>query len=109
MSASFPISYDGLAWSAPIEYVGQFPTMPLHRHHIPVAGLLMKRGLDILVSVLALIVLSPLILFIIIAIRLDSPGPNFLWGRTDWEKRPHLPLLEVPHHGSQCRFAAGAV
>ncbi|MHB1935637.1 MAG: sugar transferase [Acidobacteriaceae bacterium] len=72
-----PDLYDGLAWSAPIEYVGQFPTMPLHRHHIPVAGLLMKRGLDILVSLLALIVLSPLILFIIVAIRVDSPGPIF--------------------------------
>ncbi|MGH9615635.1 MAG: sugar transferase [Acidobacteriaceae bacterium] len=70
-----PDLYDGLAWSAPIEYVGQFPTMPLHRHHIPVAGLLMKRGLDILVSLLALIVLSPLILFIVLAVRLDSPGP----------------------------------
>src|SRR5487761_513672 len=72
-----PDLYDGLAWSAPIEYVGQFPTMPLHRHHIPVVGLLMKRGLDILVSLLALIVLSPLILFIILAVRLDSPGPIF--------------------------------
>ena len=70
-----PDLYDGLAWSAPIEYVGQFPTMPLHRHRIPVAGILMKRGLDILVSSLALIVLSPLILFIIVAIRWDSPGP----------------------------------
>ena len=72
-----PDLYDGLAWSAPIEYVGQFPTMPLHRHHIPVAGLMMKRGLDILVSLLALALLSPLILFIAVAIRLDSPGPIF--------------------------------
>ncbi len=72
-----PDLYDGLAWSAPIEYVGQFPTMPLHRHHIPVVGLLMKRCLDILVSMLALIVLSPLILFIIVVVRLDSPGPIF--------------------------------
>jgi exopolysaccharide biosynthesis polyprenyl glycosylphosphotransferase len=72
-----PDLYDGLAWSAPIEYVGQFPTMPLHRHHIPVVGLLMKRCLDIFVSLLALIVLSPLILLIVIAIRLDSPGPIF--------------------------------
>src|SRR5665213_1845561 len=47
-----PDLYDGLAWSAPIEYVGQFPTMPLHRHHIPVVGLLMKRCLDIAVCLL---------------------------------------------------------
>lgn len=72
-----PDLYDGLAWSAPIEYVGQFPTMPLHRHHIPVAGLMMKRGLDVLVSLLALAILSPLILLITAAIRLDSTGPIF--------------------------------
>lgn len=72
-----PDLYDGLAWSAPIEYVGQFPTMPLHRRHIPVVGLMLKRSLDLVVSSLALIVLSPLILFIAIAIRIDSKGPIF--------------------------------
>ncbi len=70
-----PDLYDGLAWTAPIEYVGQFPTMPLHRHHIPVAGLMLKRALDILISSVALILLSPLMLLIAIAIRVDSPGP----------------------------------
>lgn len=34
-----------------------------------------KRGFDILVSLLGLILLSPLLLFIAIAIRLSSPGP----------------------------------
>ncbi len=72
-----PDLYDGLAWSAPIEYVGQFPTMPLHRHHIPVVGQLLKRGLDVVVSICALVALSPLILLIIVAIRLDSEGPIF--------------------------------
>ncbi len=72
-----PDLYDGLAWSAPIEYVGQFPTMPLHRHHIPVFGLLLKRALDVVISSCALILLSPLILLIAIAIRIDSKGPVF--------------------------------
>jgi exopolysaccharide biosynthesis polyprenyl glycosylphosphotransferase len=72
-----PDLYDGLAWSAPIEYVGQFPTMPLHRRHIPVAGLMLKRGLDLVVSTLAIVLLSPLIVLIAIAIRLDSKGPIF--------------------------------
>lgn len=72
-----PDLYDGLAWSAPIEYVGQFPTMPLHRHHIPVVGMLLKRGLDLIISISALVLLSPLILLIAIAIRLDSRGPVF--------------------------------
>ncbi len=72
-----PDLYDGLAWTAPIEYVGQFPTMPLHRHHIPVVGLMLKRGLDVLISSIALIVLSPFMLLIALAIRLDSKGPIF--------------------------------
>jgi exopolysaccharide biosynthesis polyprenyl glycosylphosphotransferase len=70
-----PDLYDGLAWTAPIEYVGQFPTMPLHRHHIPVVGLMLKRGLDVLISVIAVVLLCPLILMIAISIRIDSPGP----------------------------------
>lgn len=70
-----PELYDGLAWAAPIEYVGQFPTMPLHRHHIPVAGLMLKRALDLVVSAAALILLTPFLLLIALAIRIDSPGP----------------------------------
>ena len=26
-----PDMYDGLAWNARVEYIGQFPTIPLHR------------------------------------------------------------------------------
>jgi FlaA1/EpsC-like NDP-sugar epimerase len=29
-----PDIYDGLAWNSPIEYIGQFPTIPLHRGHV---------------------------------------------------------------------------
>jgi exopolysaccharide biosynthesis polyprenyl glycosylphosphotransferase len=72
-----PDLYDGLAWSAPIEYVGQFPTMPLHRHHMPVVGMLLKRVLDVVISSIAIVLLSPLILLLAIAIRIDSKGPVF--------------------------------
>src|SRR6202167_5417525 len=30
-----PELYDGLAWNSPIEYIGQFPTIPLHRGETP--------------------------------------------------------------------------
>ena len=33
-----PELYDGLAWNSPIEYIGQFPTIPLHRGEAPVIG-----------------------------------------------------------------------
>lgn len=72
-----PDLYDGLAWNAQVEYVGQFPTIPLHRREFPIAAYMAKRALDLVFSSLALALLSPIMLVIAIAIRLDSPGPIF--------------------------------
>jgi exopolysaccharide biosynthesis polyprenyl glycosylphosphotransferase len=72
-----PDLYDGLAWNAPVEYIGQFPTIPLHRREFPLGAFLMKRILDISLSALALAMLSPLLLVIAIAVRVDSAGPIF--------------------------------
>ena len=70
-----PDMYDGLAWNSPIEYIGQFPTIPLHCGHVPEMGLLLKRGIDIILATLTLLILSPVLLIITIAIKFDSPGP----------------------------------
>ena len=72
-----PDMYDGLAWNSTIEYIGQFPTIPLHRGHVPEVGLILKRLLDITLAAIALTVLSPVLLAIAIAVKLDSPGPIF--------------------------------
>lgn len=72
-----PELYDGLAWNSPVEYIGQFPTISLHRSDVPVIGLMMKRLLDILLAGGALCMLSPLLLAIAIAVKLDSKGPVF--------------------------------
>jgi exopolysaccharide biosynthesis polyprenyl glycosylphosphotransferase len=72
-----PDMYDGLTWSSPIEYIGQFPTIPLHSGHAPEVRLLLKRVLDFVLSSLIMIVISPLLLAIAIAIKLDSRGPVF--------------------------------
>lgn len=72
-----PDMYDGLAWNREIEYVGQFPTIPLHRGHVPELALLLKRLLDVLISSFALLVLSPILLAIAVCIKLSSPGPVF--------------------------------
>ncbi len=72
-----PEMYDGVSWNSPIEYIGQFPTIPLHSGHVPELGLLLKRGMDMLIAFLTLGVLSPLLLAITLAIKLDSPGPVF--------------------------------
>ena len=72
-----PDLYDGLAWNSPIEFVGQFPTIPLHRGHVPEIALLFKRGIDLLLATFILTVFSPLLLAIALAVKLDSPGPVF--------------------------------
>jgi exopolysaccharide biosynthesis polyprenyl glycosylphosphotransferase len=72
-----PDLYQGLAWDNPIEYVGQFPTIPLHRGHVPELGFVLKRVLDIFFSSLVLLVFSPFLLAIAIAIKIESRGPVF--------------------------------
>jgi len=72
-----PDLYDGLAWNRPIEYIGQFPTIPLHRGHVPEIGLVIKRVVDITVSLVALLGLLPLLIAVAIAVKLDSGGPIF--------------------------------
>jgi len=72
-----PDMYEGLTFNSPIEYIGHFPTIALHCGHVPEVRLLLKRGFDFAFSSMMLIFLSPLLLVIAIAIKLDSPGPVF--------------------------------
>ena len=72
-----PDLYDGLAWNSPVEYIGQFPTIPLHCGKVPELGLVFKRTFDILVSLATLVVLAPVVAAIAVAVKLDSPGPVF--------------------------------
>jgi exopolysaccharide biosynthesis polyprenyl glycosylphosphotransferase len=76
-----PDEYDGLAEDSPIEYIGRFPTIPLHCGHVPEASLLLKRALDIVLSSLALIILSPVLLAVAIAVKLDSRGPMLYFSK----------------------------
>lgn len=72
-----PDLYEGLAWDNPIEYIGQFPTIPLHRGHVPELGFVLKRVLDVFFASLVFIVLAPFLLAIAVAIKLESAGPVF--------------------------------
>ena len=101
-----PDLYEGLAWNNPIEYIGQFPTIPLHRGQVPELGLVLKRVLDIsFFASFGVAVLSPFLAAIAIAIKLESPGPDLLHVGAHREKGPRLPLLQVSHHGARCREA----
>ncbi len=70
-----PDTYDGLAWGAPLEHLGPFPTIQVHERHMPFLGLVLKRGFDIVASIFTLLFCLPLCVVVGIAVRLNSPGP----------------------------------
>ena len=72
-----PDLYDGLAWNAPVEFVGQFPTIPLHRRDFPRGAFVVKRIMDIILSSIALIALAPALVTIAVLVKLDSAGTIF--------------------------------
>ena len=57
------------------DMVDGIPLVGVRRSQVEGLGLLVKRGFDLLVSMLLAIVLSPLLLALAIAIRLESAGP----------------------------------
>jgi exopolysaccharide biosynthesis polyprenyl glycosylphosphotransferase len=57
------------------ERVGAIPLISLHEERLPVAGLLLKRVLDMAGAAAALILLAPALALIATLIWLDSPGP----------------------------------
>ena len=100
-----PDMYDGLAWNSPIEYIGQFPTIPLHRGHVPEIGLLFKRVIDILFSAWLLLILSPLFCHR----HRHQAGlawPGILLFRAHRQEGPRFQLHQIPHHGARRRKAA---
>ncbi|MBB6142812.1 exopolysaccharide biosynthesis polyprenyl glycosylphosphotransferase [Silvibacterium bohemicum] len=70
-----PGFYDGITPEAPIEYVGDFPVVAIHRRDEKVAALFLKRVSDVVLSCAALFVSLPVLLTVAVAIKLDSPGP----------------------------------
>ena len=70
-----PDMHGGLALNRRIEYVGHFPTIPLHCRHFPELALLLKRSLDVVLATVVLVVSAPILALISIAIKIDSPGP----------------------------------
>ena len=58
-----------------LEYLGNLPTIVLHRRKKHVVSTLMKRAIDIVLGSAGIVILSPLFLIIAILIKLQSPGP----------------------------------
>ena len=61
---------------APIlEQLGDIPVLTLRQERIPPLGFALKRLFDILGAAVGLVLSAPLLGFIAVAIRVDSPGP----------------------------------
>lgn len=69
--------YGDLTTNARVEYLGIFPVCPLHRRAPRMLGLFCKRGVDIVLSLLALLLAAPLMLLVALAVKLESEGPVF--------------------------------
>jgi exopolysaccharide biosynthesis polyprenyl glycosylphosphotransferase len=72
-----PGFYDGITPEAPMEYLGDFPVVSIHRRDEKVVAVFMKRVLDVILSTVALLVSLPLIIVIAAAIKYESNGPAF--------------------------------
>jgi putative colanic acid biosynthesis UDP-glucose lipid carrier transferase len=78
-----PVVYAPL-WAAPgmrfaLERVGDQPCIDLWRPHDSLLDRQLKRGFDLLVAASALVVLSPLLVLVAVAVRCSSPGPALFW------------------------------
>jgi exopolysaccharide biosynthesis polyprenyl glycosylphosphotransferase len=60
---------------AGVERIGDAPLVSLHEEPIPEFGLLLKRVLDVGLSIAGLCLASPFMAFIAVLVKLDSPGP----------------------------------
>ena len=65
----------GSAAALSAECIDGMPLVRVCEYHFPDWTLALKRGLDVLLSLIALAVLSPVLLLVAIVIKLDSPGP----------------------------------
>lgn len=54
----------------------------------------MKRGIDFILSLLGLVVLAPVFLVLIIAIKVDSPGPVLFRQKRVGIHKTHFPILK---------------
>jgi exopolysaccharide biosynthesis polyprenyl glycosylphosphotransferase len=72
-----PGFYDEITPEAPVEYLGNLPVVALHRRNGRIISHLLKRVWDIVLSSVFVVGLLPIMLFIPVLIKVDSPGPVF--------------------------------
>jgi len=71
-------SYGALLTNIKNETIGGIPLVEIRRTALDGWGRIIKRFFDLIISLLLLIILSPLFLIVAIVIKLDSPGSVFV-------------------------------
>jgi exopolysaccharide biosynthesis polyprenyl glycosylphosphotransferase len=76
-----PVLFEQLTGMVPIEHLGDNWNVALPLESAEASGFypLAKRALDVTGALIGLAVYLPLLPFLALAIKLDSPGPVFLW------------------------------
>jgi len=72
-----PDMYDILSGQVKMTSIFGAPLIEINREIMPAWQVVLKRVMDVLASIFALIILSPLYLFLIIGVRMSSKGPIF--------------------------------
>ncbi|MBV8114250.1 MAG: sugar transferase [Silvibacterium sp.] len=74
---AFPGLFEDMAPDPQIYYLGDFPVTTIHRRDDRALALLLKRAVDIALSVISLLLLAPLFVVLGVLIKVTSPGPAF--------------------------------
>lgn len=72
-----PELYDLVTSRIAFEQVQSYPFVEVNKRNMDEWQKAMKRGMDLILSLIGLILFSPVFLIIAIAIKIDSPGPVF--------------------------------
>lgn len=75
-----PAAHTLSAW-AELTHVGRWPAYHLHPTRLELPELMLKRGFDLVLAALGLVVVSPLMLLIGICIKIETHGPVFFHQR----------------------------
>jgi Undecaprenyl-phosphate glucose phosphotransferase len=89
-----PVGADELWRSATMANLAGTVTIQVSRPPLSSFDLAVKRGIDVCVAILALIALSPLLLTVAIAIKLDSSGPILFWQNRHGYNNEIIPVMK---------------
>lgn len=103
-----PDIYDILSGHVRMQSLFGAPLIAIRKDIMPIGQVVIKRGMDIVVSAMALLVLSPLFLLLALAVKCTSAGPVFFhqervgrWGTPFMIHKFRSMFINSEEHGPQ--------